>query len=196
MGRCSRFFALTSSPSESPPFFWLSLHSPARRSLPPPHAPPLPSLRSCSGAVVLALPIAVVGVTFDEEWAKQTKSNRFSAVSTVAEYNSVTRNGTRAVTLPARPLLVRMEEFVRSCANARRRVAPHPEQSAAVNANGRGADPPATPEKKATQVGPQRPRELVGMSTSRARSFVRSRTRPGDAPKTDVDVAEITSTRG
>ena len=49
------------------------------------------------GTVVLALPIAVVGVTFDDEWVKQAKTNRFAAVSTVQEYNMLTRNGTRPV---------------------------------------------------------------------------------------------------
>ena len=77
------------------------------------------------GTIILALPIAVVGVTFDDEWVKQAKINKFAvsatqphsnapqqplpfahtlsspsppqAESCVYEYNQITRNGTRAV---------------------------------------------------------------------------------------------------
>ena len=54
-------------------------------------------IAALSGTVILALPIAVVGVTFDDEWVKQAKVNKFNAESTVGEYNLHTRNGTRAV---------------------------------------------------------------------------------------------------
>lgn len=54
-------------------------------------------MAALAGTVVLALPIAVVGVTFDDEWVKQTKVNAFRAASCVDEYNVYTRNGTSDV---------------------------------------------------------------------------------------------------
>ena len=41
------------------------------------------------GTIILALPIAVVGVTFDDEWVKQAKINKF-AVSRSPHYNAPT----------------------------------------------------------------------------------------------------------
>jgi len=49
------------------------------------------------GTVVLALPIAVVGQNFDEEWNKQAKASQFQTVSCVYEYNLYTRYGTHTV---------------------------------------------------------------------------------------------------
>ena len=82
------------------------------------------------GTIILALPIAVVGVTFDDEWVKQAKINKFAAESCVYEYNQITRNGTRAVpdllSANANPgLLTRLLWCV--CRNGRKRVAPRPE---------------------------------------------------------------------
>ena len=58
-------------------------------------------IAALSGTVILALPIAVVGVTFDDEWVKQAKTNRFASESCVFEYNAVTRSGTRHVNMKA-----------------------------------------------------------------------------------------------
>ena len=40
-------------------------------------------IAALSGTIILALPIAVVGVTFDDEWVKQAKINKFAAESCV-----------------------------------------------------------------------------------------------------------------
>jgi len=81
------------------------------------------------GTIILALPIAVVGVTFDDEWVKQSKINKFAGESCVYEYNQITRNGTRAV-----PDLLRYGgsnnclSYLLYCCCGRRsinRVAPH-----------------------------------------------------------------------
>ena len=59
------------------------------------------------GTVVLALPIAVVGLTFDDEWNKQAKSNSFSKVSCVTEYNIATLNCTHSILRPPPPATMR-----------------------------------------------------------------------------------------
>ena len=68
----------------------------------------------------------VVGVTFDDEWVKQAKVNKFAAESCVYEYNQITRNGTRSVPnllqrcgCKGRTAMAMVEEIVR-CARGER----------------------------------------------------------------------------
>ena len=79
------------------------------------------------GTVVLALPIAVVGLTFDDEWNKQAKSNSFIKVSCVSEYNRATLNCTHSILRPPPPATMR-EAIKRAWARFRDvgRVAPEP----------------------------------------------------------------------
>jgi len=63
------------------------------------------------GTVVLALPIAVVGLTFDDEWNKQAKVNNFQSLSCIHEYNTATLNGTRRVSAPATGMLDRLAQW-------------------------------------------------------------------------------------
>ena len=90
-------------------------------------------IAALSGTIILALPIAVVGVTFDDEWVKQAKINKFAAESCVTEYNQTTRNGTKAVpnllTSKARPTpfdRIRHACSFRSSGAASAAVAPDP----------------------------------------------------------------------
>ncbi|KAL1504178.1 hypothetical protein AB1Y20_010587 [Prymnesium parvum] len=45
------------------------------------------------GTIVLALPIAVIGMHFDDEWSRNRKEQRFDAASRVARYNMATQYG-------------------------------------------------------------------------------------------------------
>ena len=59
-----------------------------------------------AGTIILALPIAVVGVTFDDEWAKKMKMNQFIGRSCVAEYNPhLPRSPTISHHLPPSPTI-------------------------------------------------------------------------------------------
>jgi len=83
------------------------------------------------GTVVLALPIAVVGQNFDEEWNKQAKASQFQAVSCVYEYNLYTRYGTHTVKPRSKTsLYTRIRGWVRALISTvllrSRRVDPSP----------------------------------------------------------------------
>lgn len=43
------------------------------------------------GTIVLALPIAVIGMHFDDEWGKNRKEQKLEAVSRVSHYNAATQ---------------------------------------------------------------------------------------------------------
>jgi len=54
------------------------------------------------GTIVLALPIAVIGMHFDDEWSRNRKEQKFEAVSRVVRYNTATQNGTQPFKLEVR----------------------------------------------------------------------------------------------
>lgn len=94
------------------------------------------------GTIVLALPIAVVGLTFDEEWAKQAKASRFQSTSCVYEYNLLTHNGTANVQPPYIPLRQRVDAWVGAHGGRRlqlRRIAPHPAEQQTTSATCSGS---------------------------------------------------------
>ena len=55
------------------------------------------SLAAVVGTIVLALPITIIGATFDDEYEKARKKRHFEATSRVCRYNAASRMGTRAV---------------------------------------------------------------------------------------------------
>uniref|UniRef100_A0A7S2IQL4 Ion transport domain-containing protein n=1 Tax=Haptolina brevifila TaxID=156173 RepID=A0A7S2IQL4_9EUKA len=113
------------------------------------------------GTVVLALPIAVVGQNFDEEWNKMTKSSQFSSVSCVEEYNSLTRKGTRPVGPVHVPLSTRCCNWLlRSVPGRLRsvRVAPTVPEEPSV---ARGEEPDGRPKSNA-EIAEMRSRNARG----------------------------------
>ena len=58
------------------------------------------SLAAVVGTIVLALPITIIGATFDDEYEKARKKRHFEATSRVCRYNAASRMGTRAVEPP------------------------------------------------------------------------------------------------
>eukprot|EP00324_Dicrateria_rotunda_P005128 CAMPEP_0206169604 /NCGR_PEP_ID=MMETSP1474-20131121/36235_1 /ASSEMBLY_ACC=CAM_ASM_001110 /TAXON_ID=97495 /ORGANISM="Imantonia sp., Strain RCC918" /LENGTH=317 /DNA_ID=CAMNT_0053575753 /DNA_START=1 /DNA_END=951 /DNA_ORIENTATION=+ len=57
-------------------------------------------LAALTGTIVLALPIAVIGLHFDDEWGRNRKEQRFDAKSRVAAYNVASFYGTKPLERP------------------------------------------------------------------------------------------------
>jgi hypothetical protein len=132
-----------------------------------------------AGTVVLALPIAVVGVTFDDEWVKQAKIDRFATESCVLEYNALTRTGTRAVPAQHKPA-----QWGRST----KRVTPYPSGPSA---------PPAGCDAAAKTVGGASEAAASAVDKPAAAAAV-SWTRGGAAAQQSsaAEIAEALSSRG
>jgi len=69
------------------------------------------------GTIVLALPIAVIGMHFDDEWSKNRKEQRFESASRVARYNAATQYGTQELKKETRNSNGRVGNVVGSALN-------------------------------------------------------------------------------
>jgi len=135
------------------------------------------------GTVVLALPIAVVGLTFDDEWSKQAKTNQFQALSCVYEYNQQTLNSTRHVQAPQPSYLSRLGALLSGTAKDANRIAPHtpmpPESEPDANAS------------LAAALSPDEPRMLQQARSRRGTCFESASHTENQAYNLQADMATL-----